>query len=429
MSGASSRLEEADVAGAARAEAALRRVEHVDAQVTRIDGALAAQHGEIDALDKALRPALRDLDGRVTSLESADRSLWSEIRGTGSRLAGEVAQAHSLAAHLDVQLTRLDGAVARSRHRLDRAVGLAQTGLYMRKRAGPAPLLFLVTSYGYAASRWFAAALNRHPDILCSHGSNSAKLGLVYDREFTRSEWRRIWKEMPARRAMSLDAFFDELQSAGAAKAYGNVHHYRIGEVHSLLEERSCARRFRCCDLIRHPVTVIESRFQAHTDPHNRNNLFDHSLAEFHESLSRHVGERGYDDLVARYRLDLDDPEVAMFFLAVDGARWMTTAVQTYPAQDYVLMERLTTEPDYFTSVFDRMFGDELTRPESYVDEVFAAPPLNRHRRRGAGAMPAGDFRRWKAWQKALVRRVLEVEKVAETFARFGYDFDFAAGG
>jgi len=304
------------------------------------------------------------------------------------------------------------------------------------------PAYFIVTSFGLAGTKWFAKALNMHPDILCSHGLCHPALGIIYDREFTAEEWTRIADEEVARRGMSTDAMFGELKSTGEAKVYGSVHHYRTGELESALKAHPAAKRFRCADLIRHPLLMVLSKYGANTSDEDRNDkqhLINFANAADYLSKTGNADDMARTfsidlnflaDIVTRHykwNLNLSDHRQAMFLEALHITGGMVRNVQRYQSQPLLLMERLTTDRDYFRLAFDYLMDGKLSVSGQYLDKVFSLQPTNRHRSENAFKSPLAVFEGLESWQRAMYDAFLEHFQVADTFVPLGYEIPGAS--
>lgn len=125
--------------GLARGEAAFRRAEHVDAQVTRIDEALGQQHATIAVLAETARARL---DGFAACLAAFERTVGfaGEAAAAAQRRIEDVlgmargAQARSEESlgrvrHLDDQIVRIDATLAQARGRIERIEGQVASGI------------------------------------------------------------------------------------------------------------------------------------------------------------------------------------------------------------------------------------------------------------------------------------------------------------
>lgn len=445
---------------AQRVDDAARMTQQTDAEIVRLDSTLSRQGDGIAALEQGLRDEMNAFVGRFQQFETEGTALRGELEsmaqrvddvaGASEALSGQIGASEEetralisraseaeaalvnrlteisqRTQHVDAQITRIDTTIAQQRGRIDRAMGIGQMSRYMHPSQNQKPHFFLVTTLGYSASRWLAKTLNQIDRVTCTHGRNKAELGLVYDRDFRVKEWKEVWQDMPSRGALSLNAFFEELQSVGSADVYGNVHHYGIAELSQKLEHEHCEFEFKCCDLIRHPISVIESRYQAHLDTGNPNNRFEKDLGTFHDSMPQYIEDMQLGDLVDRHKLDTSDKGVSMFFRALEGARWMTSAVETYPAHKYIPMEEVVASPETFRAVAEYLLGPDIEISKKHIEEKFSRDRLNQHRTHRKRGGPAGDFKSWKAWQKDAARHYFERERTAVLFGSFGYDFSF----
>ena len=119
------------------------------------------------------------------------------------------------------------------------------------------PAFFLVASAGFSGSKWFAAALDRHPDILCTHSAGDFQ---IWDRRYSAEEFDRCTEEEWIHRAKKpLDDYLAQLAARGDAKVYGNVHRYRVCDIAELMRGQAPTTRFVIANLVRHPVLWTQS--------------------------------------------------------------------------------------------------------------------------------------------------------------------------
>ncbi|MDB3896035.1 hypothetical protein N9361_01840, partial [Alphaproteobacteria bacterium] len=284
---------------------------------------------------------------------------------------------------------------------------------------------FIVTSFGYSASRWFAWALNLHPSITCTHGKNNAKLGLIYDRNFTPEEWEEVWDEAPKRFDLPLNEFFEEIKAVQPNQIQGNVHHYRIHELETIIMRDKILVDFKCADLIRNPISILESKFQANIDESNLNNIYDESLNNFASISSQWVKNNQLEAILNDHGVDSTSWETQMFLESLDTVINICKITRRYPSQKFIKMEELTTNAEYFEEQVCFLTNNTLALDESYISAVFSGKKLNQHRTVLKKHTANKVFQSWENWKKEVVIDMFYRNSVQETFTEIGYDLTF----
>lgn len=280
------------------------------------------------------------------------------------------------------------------------------------------PAFFLVASAGFSGSKWFAAALDRHPDILCTHSAGDFQ---IWDRRYSAEEFDRCTEEEWIHRAKKpLDDYLAQLAARGDAKVYGNVHRYRVCDIAELMRGQAPTTRFVIANLVRHPVLWTQSGARQFVT------LAETNLFMRFELLHGAMSEYGfYRQIAARHGLDLLDwPTLA--FLSV--CQYMSTLVadsQLIPGARPLQMERLTAERDYFAESVRALMRDAAAIDDDYLDGAFELGHVNRHRDSAEGdavTTPEGQFEAWAPWQREAFLYFFGKYQVGAAYAPLGYD-------
>ena len=204
---------------------------------------------------------------------------------------------------------------------------------------------FLVTTNGHCASKWLAASLDLHPEIVCSHGPAAHPLCMQHDREYTDADMSRILAE-EHRKLMPLDLLFEELERVGPARCYGNVHLFNLRQLAENVAAHPPSRRFKVVDLVRHPVPFVRAGTanmlrQARSNP---------------ARLAYLVGVRArnedlYREFAERYALELEDIATLAFMANVMTLKSLAINMGLHHADRRVTMESVTRDAGAFRAL------------------------------------------------------------------------------
>ncbi len=178
-------------------------------------------------------------------------------------------------------------------------------------------IIFLVASAGFSGSKWLAASLDRHPDILCTHSACDFQ---IWDRRYSAEEFDRCTEEEWIHRAKKpLDQYPEELAGRGEARVYGNVHRYRICDLAENFRRWPPTIPVAYVNLVRHPVLWAQS------GAHQFETLAETNLFMRFELLqSAMTGYDLYRTLAARHGIDLLDWPTLAF---LSTCQYMSTLV------------------------------------------------------------------------------------------------------
>ncbi len=280
---------------------------------------------------------------------------------------------------------------------------------------------FLVTSFGRTATFWIASNLNRHGDIICSHGPAMPPVIPMEGSQPSQSDVLRMHRDLDDFYDMPLDRFFDAMERLGPAKAYGNAHAYGAQSVKGLLAGSSSGRRFTVVNVVRHPVTRIESL----------RNRFEYELTYntyFRERIETYIEQTVTQELLQFVKSQCG---VDLTF----DTRLFLYALSLVPSHDkndlqvpvlHVAMERVTRDPEAFCWMFNVLTHGKVGIDAEYLDSVFERGRLNV---RGAERSAVRQYRQWDAWMREAFRYVMEEYDFQKMYGAMYYDFSFACNG
>ncbi|HJL15344.1 MAG TPA: hypothetical protein RMH99_06810 [Sandaracinaceae bacterium LLY-WYZ-13_1] len=272
--------------------------------------------------------------------------------------------------------------------------------------------LFLVTSPGYTATKWLARTLASHPGVYCEHSAGSCAL----ERDYTGEELAALAEEKLGRRDLEpLDVTFARLLArAGEARAAGNVHRYNRTALRRNLARFGATRAFCTANLIRHPVTWVESG--------------SHQLARMagYSSRIRRRLHAAHRRGAARWRA-LSAPtfpwpsELAFLYLC---GRLSRLAAEIEDPVRHVRMEDVTRDVDALGALVRFLVG---AAPDAAVlRAAVREAPVHRHR--PAALAPEAQLAAWPEWKRAVLADALRTSGLVERYAAHGYDLRRAAG-
>jgi hypothetical protein len=222
--------------------------------------------------------------------------------------------------------------------------------------------LFAVVSWGCAATRWLAKALNSHPEILCLHNGNGA--------------------------AASFHSSMDSLQYFRVLSLIG-WGYTAVGDVHGLPRmeiskvKEAFGHRFNAVIVVREPVARLRSQMALH--------------GEFQ-------GLDGWDlshvqTLIESKNIVANSEESRMFVHAVNMLNAVTEEISQgtiYKAED------LTTNPNTLAALIAEISGGQIGTNREWLDTCLELRKVNAHVKPEASALTD--------WQADVVRAVVRPE-------------------
>ncbi len=275
---------------------------------------------------------------------------------------------------------------------------------------------FVVTSYGRTATYWLAFSLNKHPDIVCSHGrlpitsygERQARDAIVYEHENESSLAEK-----------SIDDLFDELEEVELAKVYGNVLGYDAYSLLSKLTTYKPKRVITIINLTRHPITRIESlgnewcyEFTFSPTTHQR-------VQEM-----RHQNKVVFDVMQSNFpHTDFSVTENSIFLSALLNV--IRSDVRELRIDDvlHVPMERMTKDVEYFCWMLGILTQKAINIESSYLYDVISSGRKNQHSKAEKSSIE--QYELWDEWKRVIFKVMLDAHKAEGLYERFGYDLSF----
>jgi len=284
---------------------------------------------------------------------------------------------------------------------------------------------FIVTSHGWSASHWFAVALDTHPEVFCFHSAlHLHARGDDTSEEHLKNITKDHSQAVNSREDLSIDVAFDQIMDRAKdpkIRIFGNVHTYRLRDLPALKEKFPAPREHRVMNLIRHPVSLINSGFgQLRTFAEW--DIF--TLVESVASLQINLFE--LDRTVKKHKLNLTEPNVYMFMGACQHLYHLARDQHIGPESPTIIMERLTTDTEYYAEIIRGLTAGEIECSKEYLNEVFALGAKNKHaQNKKSTNTPAQQFAAWDSWQRDVFLIAFRDSGLKDLYARHGYDFSF----
>ena len=291
-----------------------------------------------------------------------------------------------------------------------------------RKSLSKSEVFFIVTSHGWSASNWFAVALDTHPEILCFHSAmHKHARGDSLSEEYLKENALEHGDAVNSRENLSIDVAFDRIKMRAQdprKRVFGNVHTYRIRDLPALQDKYPTPREHMLMNLIRHPVSLVNSGFGQLRIfiEWDINTLIDVAgLQEMRFEL---------DDIIKRYNLNLTDPNVVTFMSACQHLFFLARDQIIAPDAPTIIMERLTADREYYCEIVRNLTSGEIECTDEYLDEVFSLGKRNKHAQNST-IDPAQQFLKWEDWQRDTFLIALRKSGIKDLYAKYDYDFSF----
>lgn len=337
---------------------------------------------------------------------------------------------------------------------------------------------FLITSCGQAGVIWLGSMLHKHPEILCSTGTDHPLLSLnygynqneivnirnsiktpkdisygvtlfladllkqggffLYGGPFSNINYDHLFTAMDGV-ALRDDSFkkyiFNELQGVGKLKkykVYGNVR--GLGARDYLFEMTKkhpfdgYGKNMRVADLIRHPITRLDSVINwchsSYTVNAGFKEMIDDAIKNKPELLL--FLEKNYD---VDFELDINKLFIYVEFITQHSLSWAhdISATTSIPR---ILFERLREDRTYFSDLINFISAGVIEAGNDYLDEVFSPDNLASGRMTGDRFRkdrknPRDVFESWPDWQQQAVRKLFHENQIQDVYKNFDYDLSF----
>ena len=282
-----------------------------------------------------------------------------------------------------------------------------------------APYYIFVCSYGRTATYWLAQLLNEHPDIISSHGPTTPPI-VEYEEANPHELDNWVWENMPKFHDMKLRDVLRDMRKVGEAKYYVKVHAYSAFNLFNRLMDEGMTRPVLMANLVRHPVTRVESFAKRWKENAGWNERLRTFLLDWWDEQEPARALRKH--LEAKHSVDFTD-EANVFFAT--ACLWLRQDREDLMVPMlHVSSERLVSDPDYFAWFLDRLTLGRLAGDREIMEIYRNTGPKNV----SAGARPAREvYRGWDDWQREAFDFVANLYDLAPLYSRFPYDLDFGS--
>jgi hypothetical protein len=278
------------------------------------------------------------------------------------------------------------------------------------------PSYFFVTSYGRTATVWLTRALNLHPDILCSHGPSFEPIITRQGERYGKETVVQAQQSAGQFYALSLRQILANLSALGQKKCVGNVHAYTAFNLDNKRKNERDAPLIRCANLLRHPVTRVDSFWRRW----QYEKTFNAPITKWIETEA--MQQRRYQEVLEELRRQHDAPIQSFvdraFFHAV--MQMSTDHGDLSMDTTHIVSERLVADIDYFAYMFELLTSGVLAVSSSYLNEAMALGRQNASE--GGGQCAVQVFEQWEPWQRTLFLLFLrDHPSLVAAYPKFGY--------
>lgn len=275
---------------------------------------------------------------------------------------------------------------------------------------------FLVTTPGASATRWLTFALASHDDVFAAHGKfaldSVSTDGIASEHKQGDHKSLTRGNELADFYAgRTLDEVFREYERvAPEAVARGAVHTFTIGELLQREESGESLEGIAIANLVRHPVSFIESHTALVMSAEEQPDLCAHYRKHFYAAL-----EMCPEVLMVQ----TDAPIEAMAF--VSSCYSALQAANDLEARRWpnVRMEDVTTNVDALAELCESITG--LTYDRDKLAGLVRGGAINSHRAKKKTANPAEVWRNWPAWKRDVFALIAD-QRLFDLWAEAGYD-------
>lgn len=278
---------------------------------------------------------------------------------------------------------------------------------------------FFVVSNGHAASKWLAKVLALDERVVCSHGCSQLDISINHDSEYSDEQMKQQMLQ-EHRKNIPIDDLLEELVSfKPSAEYYGNVHMFNLRQLVKNVEITKPQKKFKVVELIRHPISFIQSGTH---NMHNQCRFNPERIKYLNDVYQRNV--LLYDKYAKQYQLDLTDIETLSFMANVMTLYSFRINFDLKGYERYQ-MEKLTKERSYYGSFYKNLFGLVQEPSPAYLDLVFAQKKTNQHKKSKAPVTTETVFNNWTEWKQKLFLELFTELGLQEDYEECGYEFSF----
>ncbi len=289
----------------------------------------------------------------------------------------------------------------------------------MSERQNSQPQQFIATSPGLSATRWLAFVLGSHPDVFVAHGK--FPLGSVVQTNFQEEKEKGDLESLTIGNdaatfynSSSLREVFSAYREIKRdARAYGNIHTYTIQALMRLIDRPDELDQFRVVNVLRHPVSYIDSHFSLVRSAENHPELYRHYVENLLPLSLQQFPELFLVDC-ASYR------EFLAFAVSCLSVCNMAHDFD-YAQFEHFRMESLVANPKELKRFCETLTG--LAYSLDQLHRFIVEGPINRHRRSNASMDPQVIYSSWPDWKKDMAA-IMIPDTVIDEFQKQGYDIE-----
>lgn len=285
------------------------------------------------------------------------------------------------------------------------------------------PHHFIVTCHGWSGSYWLAHSLNLHPELTVTHSAeNLPAVGPdLHNHERHKKTVRSLHHGMQARQSKPLDATYDEIDALSDTPVHGSVHVFRLRDIPVQAQKFGAFKRaYTLANLVRHPVSFVWSGYGQLRD------MFTYDVFVLRGTLNLILQAEDFIfSLADRHHLNLADFEVAAFLGGCANMLNLAQDVRVGKDVSHLRMETVTQDPELLRKVVGFLTAGKVFADDAYLDEVFAAGELNKHRKGSSRMGPAERYESWSAWQREAFNFFLRASEIGPAYQGLGYDLSF----
>jgi hypothetical protein len=277
------------------------------------------------------------------------------------------------------------------------------------------PNFFFFTTYGRTASYWLASILNKHPDIICSHGPTiPPKIDL--DDTMPRS----LSTPLGNVHSFKISEIIEEHKKLGTAKFYGNVHAFTADELYMKCIAENLTIPINLINIIRHPITRLSSVNTMWA----AGNTKEH-LANLEASF---VNQAQVRENIRYVEKTLGQKNLSYYDKVFIGAATSTVADVfefSIPIKRFVF-ERLITDFDYLIHVINEATDYNLDINNEYIKILRETPKKNHTSMQYKSAREI--FMELEPWKKDFLSYIFTNRNLFSLYRELGYDFSMIEG-
>jgi len=233
--------------------------------------------------------------------------------------------------------------------------------------------------------------MDLHTDIVCTHGPSLYR----FEGE---EDFVQVQKTASLFYGLSLKDILISIStnSNSNKKWVGNVHAYTALNLSTKQKAESDAPLIRTVNLLRHPVTRIDSFWRRFQFEYTLRSPTAQWINEGPMKQPRY--QEVLKELQCHHDVSIESFDERAFFHAV-----MQTSTDAGDLQinvPHIASERLVADIDYFCYVFDLLTGSDISISKEYLSSVSDLGKINEAK--GGGRSAIHVFEEWQPWQRTL---------------------------